>query len=823
MSNTRFFAASVDLSLVRRVLGTIIVVFAVTVMAAWLFRSEILAVAASGFGTMLFNTALCLALLGSGILLMDGARTWQRSTTVAFGATVVLLTGLTLGEHMSSLNLGVDLPELHRWLLVRAPAPGRMSVGTSFALLLLGIALCLWPLAAHRRFGATIQLMTICAMMIAAFGIVIREMQLQYLYSSHVFSTMALHTAFGIIAVGIALWLAWQTAPWNRLLTFGSDEQRIKTSGTAILLVIAISAGFFGFYASQDVMEKTLRDSQMLTLRARVQQVATVIENHLVQAGAIATRLDLQDRLHQIGRNLDDPGATAPLVTIAESLVPLGFSGIIIYDVTGREVARTGKFVGQAAHTLALGANRRVHLSWSDGFHMHSQIGIFHDGESVGRVVAEQRLSHLTEALLDVKDFGETGDIELCGSLENRASCFPTRLNSKPYVYPPAAGRQPYPIYRALDGETGYEFGLDYRGTRVFAAYAPIADYGFGMTMKISVSELTAPARRELERTLPIVALLVILGIVLLDCLVHPLTQRLARREHQLKLALDNSRLALWDWDTRANTVYLSEQWQAILGGKSAVTLTAFDALQSLVHPDDAAAVAKALRDTLKDGAIYDLEHRIKTHAGEWKWIHSIGNVVERDSRGQALRMNGTNADIAQRKQAEETLEHQAHHDALTGLPNRSLFRDRLERAMAHTQRHQSIMAVMYLDIDKFKSINDTLGHAMGDALLKAFARRLESCVRSVDTVARLGGDEFAVILEQISEHDAGCRIAEKIVADMRPEFTLEHHTLSITTSLGIAFHQHAEEISADDLVKKADRALYAAKGAGRNNYQVAA
>ncbi|HTE13621.1 MAG TPA: GGDEF domain-containing protein, partial [Burkholderiales bacterium] len=163
------------------------------------------------------------------------------------------------------------------------------------------------------------------------------------------------------------------------------------------------------------------------------------------------------------------------------------------------------------------------------------------------------------------------------------------------------------------------------------------------------------------------------------------------------------------------------------------------------------------------------------------------------------------------------------HHDALTGLPNRSLFRDRLERAMAHTQRHQSIMAVMYLDIDKFKSINDTLGHAMGDALLKAFARRLESCVRSVDTVARLGGDEFAVILEQISEHDAGCRIAEKIVADMRPEFTLEHHTLSITTSLGIAFHQHAEEISADDLVKKADRALYAAKGAGRNNYQVAA
>ena len=129
----------------------------------------------------------------------------------------------------------------------------------------------------------------------------------------------------------------------------------------------------------------------------------------------------------------------------------------------------------------------------------------------------------------------------------------------------------------------------------------------------------------------------------------------------------------------------------------------------------------------------------------------------------------------------------------------------------------------MYLDIDKFKSINDTLGHAMGDLLLTEFARRLTQCVRTVDTVARLGGDEFAVILEQLHERRDGCHVAEKIVAAMRPDFTLEYRTLSITTSVGIAFHQGGDEISADSLVKKADQALYAAKGAGRNNYQVAA
>lgn len=817
-------AATGRLMALRHVLGLLVVIIAGAVMAAWLARSEILVAVTSALGTMVFSTALCLALLGSGVLILEGDRAWQRWALPALGAVVVTLAGLTLAEHLTRVNLGVDLTEWHRWLQTRAPAPGRMAVGSSIALLLLGIACCLWPLAARRHVGWAIQLTVICAMGIALFGLIIREMQLQYFYSPYVFSSMALHTVFGILLVGTAFWLAWQAASWNRLLTFGTDEQRIKSSGTVILLVVAVSSGFFGFYVSQNTLEQSLVNSHMQTLRARVRQIETVIEHHLLQAHAISSRLDLQQRLQEAGRDTDDTALKQHLAAIAGSWLPLGFDGVAFHNGAGREVARAGKFVEQAAHTLALGTNRRVRLSWQNGFYIRSEIAVFHDNQPVGRIVAEQYLPHLTPVLIDVKDFGETGNIELCARVEGRASCFPTRLSSKPYIYPPVTQRQPHPIYRALDGETGHEVGPDYRGTPVFAAYAPIADYGLAMVMKIDSSELTSPVRRQLESTLPIVVLFVAMGIALLNYLVHPLAQQLARREQQLKLALDNSRLALWDWDTQNNTVYLSEQWQAILGGKPAASTTTFDQLQKLVHPDDAAAVAEALRHTLKDGGRYDIEHRVQTHSGEWRWIHSVGNVVERDSRGQVLRMNGTNADIGTRKQAEEQLAHQAYHDVLTGLPNRSLFHARLDRAMARTRRNHTLMAVMYLDIDKFKNINDTLGHAMGDALLKEFARRLAGCVRSVDTIARLGGDEFAVILEHLDARDAGHHIAEKIVAAMRPEFTLEYRTLSITTSLGVAFHQGGGgDISADNLVKKADEALYAAKGAGRNNYQVAA
>ena len=164
-----------------------------------------------------------------------------------------------------------------------------------------------------------------------------------------------------------------------------------------------------------------------------------------------------------------------------------------------------------------------------------------------------------------------------------------------------------------------------------------------------------------------------------------------------------------------------------------------------------------------------------------------------------------------------------AAHDKLTGLPNRRLFDDRLKQALARAHRSRIPVAVLYVDADKFKPVNDMYGHAVGDALLKHFGSRLAACVRATDTVARIGGDEFAVILENVEVARDAHAVAEKIVATLREPFEIEGHRLEVSASVGVAVLSDRDGFFADALLKRADRALYEAKRAGKDRYALAA
>ena len=203
--------------------------------------------------------------------------------------------------------------------------------------------------------------------------------------------------------------------------------------------------------------------------------------------------------------------------------------------------------------------------------------------------------------------------------------------------------------------------------------------------------------------------------------------------------------------------------------------------------------------------------------------LHASHTELERRVDERTVELTETNEqlqqEITERKRAEETIKQMAYHDALTGLPNRRLFSDRLNLALAHARRNQQKLAVMMLDLDNFKEANDTLGHSEGDKLLQAVGERLTSLLRKGDTVARMGGDEFMLLLPEIAGGEGAAEVAQRILESIREPYVFDDHELHVTTSVGIAVYPDDGK-DGDLLMKNADIAMYRAKDLGRDNYQ---
>ena len=238
----------------------------------------------------------------------------------------------------------------------------------------------------------------------------------------------------------------------------------------------------------------------------------------------------------------------------------------------------------------------------------------------------------------------------------------------------------------------------------------------------------------------------------------------------------------------------------------------------AMVHPEDLEAVKEANRTALAGDKSYDIEHRIVRPDGSVRWVHEQADIV-RDAEGKAASMVGVVQDITERKTAEERIQYLAYYDALTGLPNRALFADRLQHAVIDADRRERLVGVMFLDVDRFKDVNDSLGHETGDQLLKAVAERLTAVVRKGDTVARLGGDEFTIILAGMAHVDDAARVAQKILEVFEQPFHVAQREFHMTASIGITLYPF-DDSNFSHLLRNADIAMYRAKEAGRNTYQ---
>jgi diguanylate cyclase (GGDEF)-like protein/PAS domain S-box-containing protein len=297
---------------------------------------------------------------------------------------------------------------------------------------------------------------------------------------------------------------------------------------------------------------------------------------------------------------------------------------------------------------------------------------------------------------------------------------------------------------------------------------------------------------------------------------------RLSRSEERLKLALDSSRTAIWDLEVGRETLYLSETWCELMGGQPFATEIALRELLHRIPPPDRKVLRDAYRNSLHAGHDHFMaEHRIRNFDDTLVWIETQGRVTERDTRGRPSRMLGVIHDISERKQREAEIHRLAYFDVLTGLPNRRLLLKEASKTLARLRRIELCGALMFIDLDRFKSINDARGHKAGDALLRSVAERLSSSVREGDTVARMGGDEFVVLMSGVSADPihaarAAHALAEKIRSDLERPFEIEGQFFTSSASIGVALMPQAQE-GVEDLLRAADIAMYRAKAGGRN------
>lgn len=288
-------------------------------------------------------------------------------------------------------------------------------------------------------------------------------------------------------------------------------------------------------------------------------------------------------------------------------------------------------------------------------------------------------------------------------------------------------------------------------------------------------------------------------------------------------LLIDAQRIAKtgsWSLDIASNTLSWSDEISRIFEIAPVADLDlSYDVFLNVIHPEDRSLVDETFRESMESHEPYSIEHRLLMPDGRVKFVHEKGETLY-DEDGLALSLVGTVQDITEQRLAQNQVEWLAHYDMLTKLPNRALFFDRLRQGLAQAKRHQWTLALLYMDLDGFKRVNDTLGHHAGDLLLVAVAERLTQCVRETDTVSRLGGDEFTVILNGMQKTEDAISVARKIIQAVSLPFNLEGHEVYIGISIGIA-HCSEKSSKEDELVKIADRAMYEAKLAGKNTYHV--
>lgn len=299
----------------------------------------------------------------------------------------------------------------------------------------------------------------------------------------------------------------------------------------------------------------------------------------------------------------------------------------------------------------------------------------------------------------------------------------------------------------------------------------------------------------------------------------HRLSSRLRVSEERYSLALEGAHDGIWDWDLVTDRLFVSDRWRKMLGFAPEDEFTRPEDWFSLVVPEDLRRLRTALNEHRRGQTPHlEVEHRVRTKQGRIRWVLTRGAAVC-DDQGRVRRLAGSQTDITRFKEAEARLRYDAYHDRLTGLPNRALLLDRLQQAIKRRLRMPNRgFALLFIDLDHFKMVNDSMGHAVGDRFLVAFAERVRPLLRPSDTFARLGGDEFCILLEETSGDDDGERVAGRLQQALVNPLIVDKQPLFASASIGIT-DSNTTYTRPEDILRDADIAMYRSKARRRGGF----
>jgi diguanylate cyclase (GGDEF)-like protein/PAS domain S-box-containing protein len=805
-------------------LSLAVTLLGITVMLGWLLHVRAMVEIRVGYVAMVFNTALCFTLTGSALALPGLLGKPLPKFQVLVGGAIFILCAMIFTEHLFDISLGIDWAFLHTWLGDGNIRPGRLAPNTAIGFMLIGATLILMNRVSNKWQASAVIVLTLSVLAVGITGLIGYTFAPDVLFGWARSARMAVHTGLGMIVSSIALWLCWYNTEWYRSRNYFRDDEKIGFIGAAILIVVTIMAGMTGFVFQQQILESTLRESLHATLKSRVILFETVIQQGVVNAANASKAFDIPAKFPQSAQ----PVAIEHFTKTADSLLVNGFRAVALYDLKGNQIVKAGILASSPEIIADLHSPMPARLLWDGDLYLQTETPIQDKGVIVAKMLAEQPLSSLRQEIFDTDGLGNTGEIAICKSEGTELFCFPEGVN--PHAF--RIKRQnttglPLPMSYAVDGKSGIIASVDYHEKNVMAAYNPLAP-GLGLVVKEDTAELYHVIRDQLKTVAPVLLLLVVVGVLFLRSQVKPLATRLIVSERK---AIEKELEAKAVMTSVGEGIIIINQDNLIESFNAAASTIFGYAAEEVIGKGINMLMPSELRDLHTQGMHRYLHggepHVIGRHGLELSGLRKNGSTFPIELTVNEIRLDhrrvfvGIVRDITERKKAEQQLLLLAQYDSLTGLPNRSLFMDRLSSAALRANRNRTGLGVMFLDLDGFKHINDTLGHHSGDELLQQVATRLSATVRKTDTVARLAGDEFTVLLEKLMAPEQEIKaVADKIVSAMQVPFVLGNNTVVVTTSLGLAL-RILEDPNLDELLRRADNAMYRSKNSGKNCWRM--